>query len=292
MPVDLNSAELEKYYTKAIEFINKYQWIPQVFVLFMLFWLTAFNVGLNEMTIAGSFGAYYWTRYSHIDKHYKNKLPTFTVLGSFFRAIFYHFGTLAFGSLLIAIVKLIRVILEFIDKKLKAQTGGENKLVKYLMCCCKCCFWCLERFLKFMNRYAFVITAVYSLNFCRAASKAFQLIGANVLRVAVVDNISHFILFLSNLAITGIVGVLGFYFFSGKIPIDWINKYLPELNYYFLPLLVLCLGVFFVSKFFFDVFSMGIDSLLMCVLIDLEENDGSETRPYFMSKNLRKILRK
>jgi choline transporter-like protein 2/4/5 len=259
----------------------------------MLFWLTAFNIGLNEMTIAGAFGAFYWTRFSNIDKKYQNKLPMFTVFGSFLRAIFYHFGTLAFGSLLIAIVKMIRVALEYIDRKLKSTAGQENKIAKYIMCCCKCCFWCLERFLKFLNRYAFVLTAIYSYNFCRAASKAFRLIGANVLRVIIVDNISHFVLLLSNLAITGIVGVASYFFFTGKVPIDSFTSYkVPEFNYYFVPMGAVVLGTFFIGKLFFDVFSMGIDSLLMCVLIDLEENDGSEARPYFMSKRLRKILKK
>jgi choline transporter-like protein 2/4/5 len=66
----------------------------------------------------------------------------------------------------------------------------------------------------------------------------------------------------------------------------------PQFNFYLLPMMSVVVGTFFVGKLFFDVFSMGIDSLLMCVLIDLEENDGSEQKPYFMSKNLRKILRK
>ena len=73
---------LSVYYTKAIEFLNRHQWIPQAYVLFMLFWLTAFMMGLNEMTLAGSFGSWYWSRKKNIDKRYENDLPLFTVLGS------------------------------------------------------------------------------------------------------------------------------------------------------------------------------------------------------------------
>lgn len=246
-----------------MEFINEHPWVLQLYVLFMLFWLASFVNGLNEMTLAGAFGAWYWTNFSNINKQLKNKLPFFTVLGSFARAFFFHFGTIAFGSLLIALLKIIRVILEYISNKVEKHLGEDSKIAKFIHCCCSCCFWCLERFLKFLNRNAYVVTAVYSLNFCRAASKAFKLIGANVIRVVVVDKISWFILFLSNLVIAGLVGVLAYFFFTAKIPIDLVAQYTPTLNYYFVPLATLVIGVFFISKMFFDVFSMGIDTLLM-----------------------------
>ena len=43
----------------------------------------------------------------------------------------YHLGSLAFGALLIAIVQMVRVILEYIDQKLKEYT--DNPLVKFIM---------------------------------------------------------------------------------------------------------------------------------------------------------------
>lgn len=156
--------------------------------------------------------------------------------------------------------------------------------------CCKCCFWCLEKFLKFLNKNAFIITAIYSLNFCSAASKAFKLILTNPLRFAVVDKTSGFILFLSNLAITSLVGVLSFLFFTKTIDIPGVSKYVPNLTYYFVPIVLIIIGVFVISKLFFDVFSMGVDTMLMCVLIDCEENDGSKSKPYFMSKKLKKLF--
>ena len=234
LPIGYNVSETTKaYYSKAIEILNNYQWIPQLFIIFMFFWLIAFVNGLNEMTMAGAFGAYYWTRYENISKEKKNNLPFFTVLGSFGRAFFFHFGTIAFGSLLIAIISIIRVILEFIHHKVKKHEDT-SKIAKYFMCMCKCCFCCLERFIKFLNRYAFIITAVYSLNFCRAAGKAFKLITTNVLRITVIDKISNFILFLSNVTITSGIGVASFYFFTKKIPVEEITRFSPDLNFYVL----------------------------------------------------------
>ena len=42
----------------------------------------------------------------------------------------YHLGSLAFGSLIIAIVQLIRMFLEYLDHKLK---GSENPVAKFFL---------------------------------------------------------------------------------------------------------------------------------------------------------------
>ena len=37
---------------------------------------------------------------------------------------------------------------------------------------------------------------------------------------------------------------------------------------------------------------MAVDTLFLCFLEDLERNDGSQQRPFYMSKSLKKILGK
>lgn len=97
-------------------------------------------------------------------------------------------------------------------------------------------------------------------------------------------------MFLSNVAITSLVAILAYLFFTKQLPIDGLLTLAPQLNYYFVPIFVIIIGCFTITKLFFDVFSMGVDTLLICVLIDVDMNDGSKARPYFMSKDLRKIL--
>jgi choline transporter-like protein 2/4/5 len=134
------------------------------------------------------------------------------------------------------------------------------------------------------------VTAIYSHNFCRAAYKAFKIVFNNVVRVAVIDKITNFILLLSKLAVTLLVGTLAFFFFTKRIPINQITQFAPDLNYYFLPVIVIVAGVYIIAKVFFDVFEICVDTLFICAMIDLEINDGTDKRSYFMSKNLRKIL--
>ena len=38
----------------------------------------------------------------------------------------------------------------------------DNILVKATMCFCKCCFWCLEKFMKFLNRCSLKILSIWT----------------------------------------------------------------------------------------------------------------------------------
>lgn len=40
-----------KHFDGFIRFVNQNQWLPQVFALFMFFWLTAFVIGLSQMVL-------------------------------------------------------------------------------------------------------------------------------------------------------------------------------------------------------------------------------------------------
>ncbi|XP_059839679.1 choline transporter-like protein 5 isoform X3 [Hypanus sabinus] len=260
---------------------HKYIFILQLCNLFVFLWLVNFAIALGQCTLAGAFASYYWAFRKPAD------IPSFPLLASFGRALRYHTGSLAFGSLILALVQFIRVILEYLDSKLK---GAQNKVARFLLCCLKCCFWCLEKFIKFLNRNAYIMIAIYGKNFCTSAKEAFFLLMRNVVRVAVLDKVTDFLLFLGKLLIVGGVGVLAFFFFTRRITV--IAEEAPSLNYYWVPLATVIFGSYLIAHGFFSVYAMCVDTLFLCFLEDLERNDGSEERPYFMSKTLMKILNK
>lgn len=259
---------------------SKVPWF-HVYNVFALFWSMFFVSAFGEMVLAGAFASWYWV----FDK---SRVPTFAVTMSLGRTLRYHTGTLAFGSLIIAIVRMIRVILEYIDHKVKEKT--DSKVVRALLCCCRCCLWCLEKFLKFINRNAYVYCAIYGKNFCVSAKNAFSLIMRNIVRVVVLDKVTDFLLFIGKMVVVGAVGVASFFIFSGEVP--GIGKYLPNMNYYLTPVIIITIGTFFIASAFFDVYAMAVDTLFLCFLEDCERNDGSAEKPYFMSKDLMRILNK
>uniref|UniRef100_A0A8C2ACT0 Choline transporter-like protein n=1 Tax=Cyprinus carpio TaxID=7962 RepID=A0A8C2ACT0_CYPCA len=260
---------------------HKYLILFQFYNLFLFFWCANFVTALGQVTLAGAFASYYWAFKKPDD------IPAFPIFNSLGRALRYHTGSLAFGSLILAIVQIIRVILEYLDQKLK---GAQNKCAKFLLSCLKCCFWCLEKFIKFLNRNAYIMVAIYGKNFCTSAKDAFFLLMRNIIRVAVLDKVTDFLLFLGKLLIVGIVGICSFFFFTGKIKM--VEVAAPSLNYYWVPILTVVIGAYLIAHGFFSVYAMCVDTLFLCFLEDLERNDGTADRPYFMPERLLSILKK
>uniref|UniRef100_A0A8C1JMV3 Choline transporter-like protein n=1 Tax=Cyprinus carpio TaxID=7962 RepID=A0A8C1JMV3_CYPCA len=260
---------------------HKYLIFFQFYNVFLFFWCANFVTALGQMTLAGAFASYYWA------PNKPNDMPAYPLCASLGRSLRYHTGSLAFGSLILAIVQIIRVLLEYIDHKLK---GAENKFAKFLLCCLKCCFWCLEKFIKFINRNAYIMVAIYGKNFCRSARDAFFLLMRNVIRVVVLDKVTDFILFLGKLLIVGLVGIFAFFFFSGQT--DAFKDAAPSLHYYWVPILTVLVGSYLIAHGFFSVYAMCVDTLFLCFCEDLERNDGSAARPYHMTTELRYILMK
>ncbi|KTF92173.1 hypothetical protein cypCar_00038939, partial [Cyprinus carpio] len=206
---------------------HRYIFVLQLCNLLVFLWVVNFTIALGQCTLAGAFASYYWALRKPED------IPACPLASSFGRALRYHTGSLAFGALILSIVQFIRIILEYLDHKMK---GAHNAFTRFLLCCLKCCFWCLERFIKFMNRNAYIMISIYGKNFCGSARDAFFLLMRNVMRVAVLDKVTDFLLFLGKLLISGSVGVLAFFFFTRQIPV--IQEEVPSLNYYWVPLLV------------------------------------------------------
>ncbi|ELK06266.1 Choline transporter-like protein 5 [Pteropus alecto] len=170
----------------------------QMFNLFVFLWLINFVIALGQCALAGAFASYYWALKKPED------IPPYPLFTAFGRAIRYHTGSLAFGSLILALIQMIRIILEYLDKRFK--------------------------------------------------------------------------------------GILAFLLFTQRIPM--ILEGPTSLNYYWVPLLTVVIGSYLIAHGFFSVYAMCIDTLFICFCEDLERNDGSTEKPYFIAPTLHGILNK
>ncbi|XP_077991866.1 choline transporter-like protein 1 [Glandiceps talaboti] len=244
------------------EMIDYFFW----YHLFGLLWGAAFLWACQEITIAGAVAIWFFTRD-------KKKMPMFPILKSIGRVMRYHLGSVAFGSFLIALVQMARIVLGYIQSKLH---GAENKLLQYILKCLQCCLWCFEKFLKFINRNAYIEIAIYGHNFCKAAQKAFTVIVSNALRLAAINSVGDFCLFLGKVAVVCATAVIGFEVFL---------KDVEDVHFVAIPIALACVFAYIVSHTFLSVYEMTIDTIFICFCEDCDMNDGVG-RPYFMSKNL------
>ncbi|KAI6227180.1 Choline transporter-like protein 1 [Aphelenchoides besseyi] len=261
--------------------------IMQAYNLFACFWVSCFISALSDMTVAGSFAS--WLQLASLTSILRKPqdVPSFLVLRSMGRAIRYHLGTLAFGSLILSITKMLRVLLDFLYNKMK---GWENPIGKAIYRALTCLFWCLEKILRFLTTNAYIYCAIYGRSFCASSRDSFTLLTRNLIRAVVLNRTVAFLLLVGRLVITGGIGAVAFYYFSGR----WVIDEIPQvtLHYYFVPIIAVIIGTYFICDLFFEVYDMGADTIFLCFLEDSESNDGTPEKPFYMSNSLKKILGK
>lgn len=225
------------------------------FLLFSAFWTSNFIVSVGDLIVAMSVSRWYF----HKDKR---RVGSSVVLGSISNTLFYHTGTLAFGSLLIAIVQIIRALLERLRRTIKKK---DNKIANSLICCCQCCFCMLEGCLKFMNKNAYIQTAIFGTSFCKSSRQAFNLMLRNASRVGGVSYVSASILIVGKMFISSVTTVLSY---LALIDAD------AEITHVAGPMVVIFFISYIVSDIHMDVFDMGIKTILHCFVADEEMFDG------------------
>ena len=95
----------------------------------------------------------------------------------------------------------------YVERKLKKRVGGG--VFGFILKCCQCCLWCFEKCMKFLNRNAYIEVAIYGYNFCKAAKKAFTLLTSNMLRVAAINSVGTFVLFLGKATVVASTVLIG-----------------------------------------------------------------------------------
>ncbi|CAM9134770.1 unnamed protein product [Choristocarpus tenellus] len=254
--VDFNGSELDLSY-KEFDFSTEVEY-RLWFLLFCLFWSLNFIGAVGEIVVALASSKWYFTRN-------KSSVGSGTVIGSIKDTLFYHMGTAAFGALIIAIIQMIEAVLSYINKKAKAS---QNKVAEAISCCCMCCFWCLEKCMRFINRNAYVQTAIFSTSFCTSAKNAFWLIARNLARVGAVSLLSEFLLVIMTLFVMFTTGALTYWIMESNIEDDLYSLVGPTL--------VVMVISFFISKMFTEVYGTAITAILQCFIADEEMFPSSQ----------------
>nr|CCC93816.1 conserved hypothetical protein [Trypanosoma congolense IL3000] len=167
------------------------------FLLLSLFWTQQVVGNLMHVTTAGLTATWYFAG--------KNNMPRNPTLASFKRGVTTSFGSICFGSLLVAIIRVIRVIV----------SSAENSNHEVLRCIFLCIINCLENLLEYFNTYAFVHVAIYGCGYIEAAKKTWEL--CKQCAFAAIFNDSFIDVTLSLLIVGGsllIGAIIGFLYFS------------------------------------------------------------------------------
>ncbi|EER06786.1 ctl transporter, putative [Perkinsus marinus ATCC 50983] len=245
---------------------------------FSLLWVNAFVIAFGQMIIAGAVGVWYFT-----PNDAKGSLGTKPLRTGIKNAVIYHQGTLAFGSFVLAIVQFIKWWLRYLAKQAKLQ---HNKVMTVLFKILSYCVACFEKCIKFLNKNAYIQTALLGTKFCTSAKNAFFLILRNAARIGVLGAIGNAVRLFGYLFIMGKLGATAAagYFIT-------LEMYDGEINSPVVPIIIFVVVGYVVGKLITNVFGLAVDSMLQCFVADEELNKasgGAQCTPPLLKKFLDK----
>ncbi|XP_015511802.1 choline transporter-like 1 isoform X2 [Neodiprion pinetum] len=232
-----------------VEYVDS-TWVKYMWWVYIigLIWISEFIIACQNMVIAGAVAHWY----------FRGKDASLSpVCSSMGKLVSYHLGSVACGSLLITIFKVPRLILTYLHAKFE-KTKETSPCAQCGLKCCICCFYCLEKFIRYMNHNAYTVIAIEGTHFCNAARIAFTTLVSNALQIAVINGIGDFILFLGKCFVTAATGSVGLLFLRQD----------PTLHFYAAPIFVICVFAFFIAHSVISLYETVIDTLFLCICED------------------------
>jgi hypothetical protein len=248
------------------------------FHIFGFLWITNFIEAATVMIVAGAVGSWYWKRNK---KLFDPK--AFYVLRSTGRALFYHFGTIAFGSFIVAVVQFIRILFEKFYSELK-KAHGDNKVWKGVAWAVRIFLFIFELIIKYINKHAYVQTALYGTHFIKSAINAFTLLTRNFMQIGVLQTMTTISLFIGKLVVSLATCLVGY----GLAYSGWLLV-TDRTNPISSPLLVACvcfLLAFVIVSVFVQIVDTAIDTVLQCFLVDYEMCYNDPNRKPYCTRTL------
>jgi len=225
------------------------------FWLFGAFWNVAFIEAIGFMVI--SFCCCMWFFAPRPEEaepdSTEREMPDNVLTKAIKMTLGHHLGTLATGSLIIAIVRMMRVALEYIESKSKEMGLEEEPWFQYVICILRCLLWCLEKCARWMCKKVYIETCIHGTWFCGSLCQVIVALFNMIDYISVLEYISLLMLFFGKLAIGLGTAVIGGYILGTR-----------ELSSIIFPtVVVMCMG-FAVAAMFIEVYEMCLDTILLC----------------------------
>lgn len=246
-------AQYEKWLSPAI----------YIYFLFGVLWTLESLKNIGWTAMSGNVSDWYFFRR---DEEKRSRLPLTDAL---LRVLRYHLGTIFFGSFIIALIQLIRILMAILDSQTK-KLQEQNKMAKLALKTIQCCMWCLEKTVKFITDYCYIYVAMQGGGFCRSCFAVFTLIMGNPAQLALNTIIRLLLGLIQMIAIPMLCAWIC------NMTLERQKK--PEPIY---ASVVVALMAFVITKAFALVMSCTLDTLFVCCVRDKKEYKGA-----FMSDRL------
>lgn len=153
---------------------------PLLLFILMLsfFWTSQVLKNIVHMTNAGAMATWYF--------YPDDQTPPDPTWSACKRALTTSFGSICLGSLLVAIIKAVRTVIQYMVR-------NENEFVQ---CIALCIIDCLDSLVSYFNHYAFTQISIYGMSYCEAGSATWQLLKSRGFAAVMNDDLIGFVVFV------------------------------------------------------------------------------------------------
>jgi hypothetical protein len=242
------------------------------FLLFGFLWIFTFLGHQSNYITMVSAATYYF------DSN-ESKDGSASVCTGFSFAYVKNVGSIALGSLILTIIKILRFIVETL-----AEADGEGDRVKKLIACiAKCCMACLESLIEHLTNTAYAYMAVSGDSFCESAWNGFIINLKHLAKFVFALQISSLFVFMGVIAITCVNTGIGFLLAEYMIKdSEKVTNMVPSL-------IVFAIVSFIIAIVFLGNFEDAVRATLICFAVDSDLHDG---KPKFGPKSYHDKLAK
>jgi len=194
----------------------------------------------------------------------------------------YHIGTVAFGSFLIALINMIRVIFEYFARHAKGL--DQNKAGRCVIDCLRCCLYCFEACVRFVSKSAYIQTVMTSANFCGGAGDAIHLMTGSPLKIGMVHGLSTLFEYLGTLAIALSSTCICY------LVITTDSTYTDVLSSPVAPTVCFFLLSLSVGDYFMSLYGTSADVVVVLYVMESETAQNQPGKDLYTPKELREFI--
>ncbi|KAJ1561628.1 putative choline transporter, neither null mutation nor overexpression affects choline transport [Cladochytrium tenue] len=176
-------------------------------LLFFLYWCSEVIRNVVHVTVSGTFATYYFTAIQQPGREIGTVPSSAVTAKSAGRALTTSFGSICFGSLLIAILDTLRSLARSAE-----NNAANNGDILQCLCfaCITCILYCIEDILLYFNKYAFTQVAIYGKSYCDAGRDTWELFKRAGFTAIINDSLIGSVLGVGSLCVGLVCALVGF----------------------------------------------------------------------------------
>ncbi|EGW34637.1 uncharacterized protein SPAPADRAFT_57687 [Spathaspora passalidarum NRRL Y-27907] len=198
-----------------------------VFVFFAGYYISEVIRNVIHVVIAGVYGTWYYLANSD------QGAPRHPALSSLKRALTYCFGSISFGSLIVALIQLVRQLISILRSNFAAEGNGWAVCFTIVL---DLVVGFIDWMVRYFNQYAYCYVALYGKSYVKAAKDTFDLLRFKGFDVLINDCFINTSLNLYSLFVGYLVALLAFLYLRFTAPAynDDGSFYAPVIAFSFL----------------------------------------------------------